>query len=73
MQTLAGLDIRVATFTDLYVKARSFYKELDKRIQAVAPEYARQMKEDREAAKSAALIKPMKKGRKKGRGKKGAK
>lgn len=40
MARLAGADIRVETFRDLYVAARAFYDELDRRLQVVAPEYA---------------------------------
>jgi hypothetical protein len=48
---LAGQDIRVETFRDLYTSARSFYDELDRQVQSVAPEYSRSMKKLREAAK----------------------
>jgi hypothetical protein len=51
MQHLAGLDIRVETFRDLYIAARGFYDELDRRLQSVAPEYSRLMKKRREAGK----------------------
>lgn len=51
MENLAGLDIRVETFRDLYVAARSFYNELDRRLQSVAPEYSRIMKKKRKSSK----------------------
>lgn len=46
-KNLAGEDIRVETYRDLYVAARSFYDELDRRLQTVAPEYSRRMKRAR--------------------------
>ncbi|MBN1360031.1 MAG: ATP-binding protein [Sedimentisphaerales bacterium] len=51
MEHLAGLDIRVETFRDLYIAARGFYDELDRRLQTIAPEYSRLMKKEREATK----------------------
>ncbi len=52
MGHLAGLDLRVETFRDLYAAARGFYDELDKRLQSVAPEYSRQIKKQRESEKT---------------------
>ena len=43
-RNLAGEDIRVETYRDLYVAARNFYDELDRRLQTVAPEYSRRLK-----------------------------
>jgi len=49
---LAGEDIRVETYRDLHVAARNFYDELDRRLQAVAPEYSRRMKRARRRKQS---------------------
>ena len=38
---LAGSDIRVETYRDLYERAREYYHEVEKRLEATAPEYSR--------------------------------
>ena len=50
-RSLAGEDMRVETYNDLYIAARAFYNELDERLQTIAPEYSRRLKTKREAAR----------------------
>ncbi len=51
-RSLAGEDIRVETYRDLHVAARGFYNEVDRQLQALAPEYSRLKKKERAASKS---------------------
>lgn len=50
MERLAGSDIRVTTYRDLYQAARDRYAEVESRLKQIAPEYAKRSR-DRRAAK----------------------
>lgn len=47
IERLAGYDIRVQTFRDLHDRSRRYYKEIERRLEKVAPEYARARRKEK--------------------------
>jgi len=61
-RSLAGEDMRVETYRDLYAAARGYYDQLDRQLQNVAPEYSRLMRKQRKADKGTTTRPSAKKG-----------
>jgi len=41
VERLAGSDIRVETYRDIYERSRAYYREIEKRLEEIAPEYVK--------------------------------